>query len=77
VDRSYVNELMDWVKWYNEWRPRMENAPLEQKVNWLMKANLGCIGLLAGLADQVVLVEQGEKGRKQQILLPVGVRWHG
>jgi len=71
MDKEYLTQVQDWLKWYNYHRSMMESMPLEQKVNFLVKANYGCVTLLAGLVDQLL----PETPRNSGLLLPVGVRW--
>jgi hypothetical protein len=74
MEQEYIKDVQEWLKWYNWHRSMLETMPLERKVEFLLKANYGCIKLLAGLVDQALLAQEGRKAAPR-LLLPVGVRW--
>jgi len=74
MDREYLNDLQEWLKWYNWHRSMIPNMPIDRKVDFLMKANYGSVKLLAGLTDQLIAVEQGKKARESALVLPMWMR---
>lgn len=74
MESEYLKDVQDWVRWINWHRSQMSNAPLERQVEFLSKANYGAFKLIAGLIDQILIMEEGKKA-KSHLLLPVGVKW--
>ena len=70
MEKEFITELEDWLKYFNWHRSQIPNAPIERQVEFLLKANYGAIKLIAGLVDQLLVKEQGRAASKH-IILPV------
>lgn len=74
MEKEYITQVNDWLRWYNWHASMAETMPLERKAEFLTKAVHGCVILLAGAVDQILISEQGH-GAKSNLLLPVRVKF--
>lgn len=70
MNRDFLNDLQNWLKWYNYHRSMVESMPLERKVEFLTKANYGAVKLIAGLTDELIALERGGNVQRHVILPP-------
>lgn len=73
MEKEYITKVQEWLRWWNWHRSQIPSKSLETQVEFLLKANYGAVELLAGLVDQLLLEEQGEKARSH-LIVPVWTR---
>lgn len=62
----------EWITWYNYNKPN-KNAGVEQRLEFLEKANFGALELITRLVE---LVQQLPEEQQRKVMLPTGVILH-
>lgn len=72
------DKLNDWLKWYNEWAPRADQMPMEQRVAWCCRAVSGAYHCIVEIARETDRLGRGNTHQlplsEGGILLPT-TRW--
>lgn len=71
--RQVAQRAQDWITWYNYNRPN-KNSGIEQRVEFLEKANFGAMELIAKLVD--LALTRGTLEQEVKIALPTGLILH-
>jgi hypothetical protein len=71
--RALAARAQDWITWYNYNRPN-KNSGIEQRLEFLEKANFGALELIAQLVD--LALTRGTVEQEIKIALPTGVILH-
>lgn len=75
LQRKYVQQINDWLKWWNWHSDAITRAPLERRVDFCLKGLNGAYQLLAELSREAERID-GRRASESGIILPKdSIRW--